>query len=95
MTDRGNGTDGSTDVGGKGGRTDGVPPIHPRDRRKSALLWGVIGVLVFLVVAQGYLLLGGDLPFVYAGLFPLAGAVGVALGAMSYLFEPRLLQWGR
>ena len=71
------------------------PPIHPRDRRKSALLWGVIGALVFLVVAQAYLLLDGDLPFGYAGLFPLAGAIGAVLGVTAYLFEPRLLQLGR
>ncbi|AUX10501.1 hypothetical protein AArcSl_2890 [Halalkaliarchaeum desulfuricum] len=91
MTDGGDGTDGPTDVGG----IESSAGIHPRDRRKSALLWGVIGALAFLVVAQGYLLLGGDLSFGYAGLFPLAGAIGAALGVTSYLFEHRLLQWGR
>ena len=95
MTDGGHGTDESTDNSSDVDTGDGDPGIHPRDRRKSALLWTVIGALAFLVVSQGYLLLGGDVPFGYAGLFPLAGVVGVALGVTSYLFEPRLLQWGR
>lgn len=93
MSDGGSG-DASTERSG-GEVSDSRPPVHPRDRRKSAALWGVIGVLAFLVVAQGYLLLGGELPFGYVGLFPLAGAVGAALGVTAYLFEPRLLQKGR
>ena len=65
-------------------------PATPRNRAKSAALWGIVGALAFLVLAQGYLLVGGDLPFAYAGLFPLAGGITAASAAIAYVTEHRL-----
>ncbi len=61
-----------------------------RARAKSAVLWGLVGGFAFLVLAQGYLLVGGDLPFAYAGLFPLAGGITAASAAIAYVTEHRL-----
>jgi predicted Na+-dependent transporter len=48
-------------------------------RRKSSLLWGVVGALAFLVLVQGYRLVVG--PF---GIDPLAiGAVALCVGTSS------------
>ncbi|WP_123623279.1 hypothetical protein [Halorubrum sp. CSM-61] len=86
----GNDGDG-TDEDGAGGTADppGVPAT-PRARARSAALWGLVGGFAFLVLAQGYLLLDGDLPFGYAGLFALAGAIAVASGGIAYATEHRL-----
>jgi hypothetical protein len=57
-----------------------------RPRIKSSLLWGVVGALAFLVLYQGYLLVGGQ------GV-PIAAVAGVALAvlvgatALSYFGE--------
>ncbi|MFB6221455.1 MAG: hypothetical protein ABEH90_08460 [Halolamina sp.] len=64
-------------------------------RRTSAALWGVVGLLSFLVAVQGYLLAVGNL-----GLSLLAiGAVGIVVAAVvtvvAYVAEPRLLSKGR
>ncbi|EMA61460.1 hypothetical protein [Halorubrum lipolyticum] len=74
-----------------GGTTEppGVPAT-PRARAWSAALWGLGGGFAFLVLAQGYLLLDGDLPFGYAGLFALAGAIAAASGGIAYATEHRL-----
>ena len=64
-------------------------------RVKSAALWGVVGALAFLVGTQGYLLVGGDLPFGYAGLVPIAAVVGLGSGGLAYLTEHRLVAKGR
>lgn len=62
-------------------------------RARSALLWGLVGALAFLVLAQGYRLL------VSLGLDTLA-LVGVAIvvGGVTTLFayvaEPRLVRLG-
>lgn len=73
---------------------DGHAAVPRHRRRRSALLWGAVGALSFLVVAQGYLLLDGELPLGYAGLFPVAAAVGGILAATAYLFEHRLRRRG-
>ena len=73
---------------------DAVEAVGPRAtkraRAKSAVLWGLVGGFAFLVLAQGYLLVGGDLPFGYAGLFPIAGAIAVASATIAYATEHRL-----
>ncbi|WP_135534817.1 hypothetical protein [Halostella pelagica] len=57
-----------------------------RSRVRSSLLWGVVGVLAFLVLYQGYLLAGGagvPVPAVVG----IAVAVGIGATALSYLGE--------
>ncbi len=54
------------------------------------MLWGLVGGFAFLVLAQGYLLVGGALPFAYAGLFPIAGTIAVVSGGLAYATEYRL-----
>ncbi|MFW5965041.1 MAG: hypothetical protein ACOCQM_09245 [Natronomonas sp.] len=49
-------------------------------RKRSALLWGVVGALAFLVAHQGYLLVDGA----FVGVGPLA-SVTVAVFAASVL----------
>jgi len=36
------------------------PPRRPRSRRRSALTWGAVGALSYLVAHQGYVLLGNE-----------------------------------
>ncbi|GAB6879115.1 hypothetical protein JCM17823_13890 [Halorubrum gandharaense] len=67
----------------------GVPATR-RARAKSAALWGLVGGFAFLVLAQGYLLVGGELPFRYAGIFPLAAVVAAVAGGITYLTEHRV-----
>jgi hypothetical protein len=61
----------------------------PRSRRRSAVAWGAVGALTFLVCHQGYVLLGGE----GVGL-PLALVVAAAVFAvatpLSYLAEGAL-----
>jgi|AntRauTorcE11898_2_1112593.scaffolds.fasta_scaffold04232_3 hypothetical protein len=45
---------------------------------KAAVLWGLVGALAFLVLHQGYVLLGND----GVGLLPALG-VAVAVGAIA------------
>lgn len=64
-------------------------------RAKSSLLWGLVGVLSFLVVVQGYDLF---VPAFRASIGLRAGmavAVGVLTAALSYVLEGRLDQKGR
>jgi hypothetical protein len=80
-------------IGGDGaGRRSPADPLSKRVRAKSAALWGIVGGFAFLVLAQGYLLVGGvgDLPVGYAGLFAIAGGIAVASGALAYTTEHRL-----
>ncbi|MFA9515919.1 hypothetical protein ACERIT_01640 [Halopenitus sp. H-Gu1] len=63
----------------------------PRARAKSALLWGAIGTLTFLVGLQGYLLVGaGELPISYAFAVVIACGVGGIAAVIVYLTEHRL-----
>jgi len=61
-----------------------------RARAKSAALWGLVGGFAFLVLAQGYLLVGGDIPFAYAGLFPVGGVIALITATIAYATEYRL-----
>lgn len=59
-----------------------------RPRRKSALLWGLIGALVFLVGHHGYLLLDGE----FLGVGPVGAITAVVFSATavsSYYAERR------
>lgn len=60
-------------------------------RRKSRLLWGLIGALTFLVLALGYRLAGGSLPVGPLGLAGVAIGVGGVVIALSPRLETRLL----
>ncbi|WP_435347896.1 hypothetical protein [Haloarchaeobius sp. HRN-SO-5] len=64
------------------------------ERRKSALLWGAVGVFAFLVLHQGYVVLGND----GIGLLPALGVavvVGAVVAVAAYVGEARLLRRGR
>ena len=58
-------------------------------RTKSAVLWGVVGALAFLVLAQGYLLVSGE-RVAYTGLFGVAAVVFVAAAGASHVAVGRL-----
>ena len=63
-------------------------------RRKSALLWGAVGVFAFLALHQGYILLGND----GIGILPalvVALVVGAMVAVSAYVGEARLVQRGR
>ena len=64
-------------------------------RRKSSLLWGLIGALLFLVLAVGYRLAGGSLPIGVAGLVGVAIGVGGTVAVAAVVIEPRLAPKGR
>lgn len=86
------GTDGSGgDEREPGGRADD-PAARPtkRARAKSAALWGLVGGFGFVVLAQGFLIVAGDLPVGYGGVVGLAAAVAVASGGIAYATEHRL-----
>jgi hypothetical protein len=82
--------DGTGEGGAEGAADRPGAPATPRTRARSAALWGLVGGFAFLVLAQGYLLLDGDLPFGYGGLFALAAAIAVASGGIAYATEHRL-----
>ena len=69
--------------------------ITVRPRVKSCLLWGVVGALAFLALAQGYVLLVARLPVDLLVRFGVALAVGAAVAATSYVAEHRLARKGR
>jgi hypothetical protein len=61
---------------------------------KSAVLWGLVGALAFLVLHQGYVLLGNT----GVGLLPAIGVavvVGVVATVVSYVAEPRIREDAR
>ena len=64
-------------------------------RPRSSLLWGLVGVLAFLVVAQGYRLLVGPLGFGVPVWVGVAVLVGLAAALTTYLLEPRVTGKGR
>ena len=66
-----------------------------RRRTKSSLLWGAVGALTFLVLAQGYRLGVGPLPTGYLGMIVLGLTIGGTVGTVSYLTEPWLAAKGR
>jgi hypothetical protein len=64
-------------------------------RRKSALLWGAVGLLAFLVLVQGYELAVARTPVGFLGKLGLGVVVGAVAGSVSYLLEGRLARKGR
>ncbi|APW97627.1 hypothetical protein CHINAEXTREME_07510 [Halobiforma lacisalsi AJ5] len=58
-------------------------------RTKSALLWGAVGFMTFLVLVQGYALLVEPLLTLPRGA-AVAALVGAATTASAYVLEPRL-----
>ena len=64
-----------------------IGPIRPRV--KASLLWGVVGLLAFLVAVQGYELLTGY-RYSLAVKAGVALVVGVGATALSYVAEGRL-----
>ena len=68
----------------------GVPATRRR-RARSAALWGLVGGIAFLALAQGYRLLGpGPLPVGLWGLALVALGVAAASAGVTYLVEARL-----
>ncbi len=63
-----------------------------RPRVKSALLWGAVGFMSFLVLVQGYALLSGPLVTIGQGA-ALAVAVGTVTTGCAYTVEHRVAQW--
>jgi hypothetical protein len=62
---------------------------------RSAALWGLVGVLSFLVLVQGFRLFAGP---VGLGIVPTAGiafAIGGFVTVLSFVLEPRLTEKGR
>jgi hypothetical protein len=65
------------------------------NRTASALLWGLVGTLAFLVLVQGYRLLVGALGLDFLTASGVALLVGGVVTAASYVAEPRLAAKGR
>ncbi len=61
-------------------------------RTKSALLWGAVGVMTFLVLVQGYALVVEPLVSIAQG-GALAVLVGTATAASAYAVEHRVAAW--
>ena len=82
----------NTDSVGTDGSDDAAPgvPATRRARAKSAALWGLVGGFAFLVLAQGYLLLDGSIPFAYSGLFAVAAGLTAVAAAIVYVTEHRV-----
>ncbi|OVE83981.1 hypothetical protein [Natronolimnobius baerhuensis] len=67
-------------------------PISLRPRVKSALLWGAVGFMAFLVLVQGYALVVEPLVSITQGAgIALLVAAGTAAGA--YVLEHRIAAW--
>jgi len=64
-------------------------------RTRSALLWGAVGALAFLVLVQTYRLVAGSLGIDLLAGLGIALLVGVVVAVVSYLTEPRLATKGR
>jgi hypothetical protein len=82
-------TDGDSGAGSGPVREPLVAPAT-----KSSLLWGLVGGLAFLVLAQGYELLG-DLGVGFGPKVAVALAVGVAAAGTTHLTRDRLPTGGR
>ncbi|PSP42580.1 hypothetical protein BRC66_00940 [Halobacteriales archaeon QH_2_66_30] len=63
-------------------------------RYRADLLWGAIGALSFLVLLQGYHLVGGT----FVGVGPMAGvaaAVFVVSAVATHVLRPHLARWNK
>ncbi|QLG49089.1 hypothetical protein [Natrinema halophilum] len=71
---------------------------HPAEKRgidsrtRSAVLWGIVGFLSFLVLLQGYALVDEPIVSIGWGLV-IASLVGFGSLVGSYLLEPRIAAW--
>jgi hypothetical protein len=65
--------------------------VTVRPRLKASVLWGLVGLLAFLVALQGYELATG---YRYSLAVKVGTALAVAIGAtmLSYLAEDRLFE---
>ncbi|WP_101295324.1 hypothetical protein [Halegenticoccus soli] len=66
-----------------------------RRRVKSSLLWGAVGALTFLVLAQGYVLVDGRLPVGFLARLAVAALIGAVVAGATYATEHRLTTKGR
>ncbi|MFC4358029.1 hypothetical protein ACFO0N_08725 [Halobium salinum] len=66
-----------------------------RPRTKSGLLWGAVGALAFLALAQGYVLVVGPLPLGFLARLGVAAVLGVVVAGVAYATEHRLVRKGR
>ncbi|QLG29132.1 hypothetical protein HUG10_17050 [Halorarum halophilum] len=64
-------------------------------RRKSALLWGVVGALAFLVLAQGAVVFQISLPVGFFGLVSVSLLLGSVVAGVAYATEHRLTGKGQ
>ncbi|QAU12938.1 hypothetical protein EKH57_09515 [Halorubrum sp. BOL3-1] len=79
-----------SDGGEESTATPGAPAT-PRSRARSAALWGIVGGVAFLALAQGYrLVAAASLPIGVGGLALVAVGVAAASAGLSYLIEARL-----
>ncbi|WP_265108524.1 hypothetical protein [Halosolutus halophilus] len=63
-------------------------------RRKSALLWGAVGALTFLVLLQGYALVVDPLVTISQGV-GIAALVGIGATIGAYVLEDSIAAWAR
>ncbi|AHG00194.1 hypothetical protein HALLA_16695 [Halostagnicola larsenii XH-48] len=61
-------------------------------RRKSALLWGLVGAMAFLAVLQGYTLARGPLLSITRAVL-VATVVGGMTALVAYGLEHRIAEW--
>lgn len=64
-------------------------------RQRSALLWGVVGLLTYFILAQAYLVFAGPLPLDPVGVVVVGVAVAGFVTVVAYAVEYRLMAKGR
>ena len=64
-------------------------------RLRSASLWGLVGVLSFLVLLQGVRLFVGPVGIGLVPTVAIAFAIGGFVTVLSFVLEPRLMAKGR
>ena len=64
-------------------------------RVRSALLWGLVGVLSFLVLLQGARLFADPVGIGLVSTVGIAVSIGGFVAILSFVLEPRLLAKGR
>ena len=62
---------------------------------RSAALWGLIGVLSFVVLLQGFRLFVGPVGIGFVPAVGIAFALGGFVTVLSFVLEPRLTAKGR
>ncbi|ELZ87583.1 hypothetical protein C453_04494 [Haloferax elongans ATCC BAA-1513] len=64
-------------------------------RRRSAIVWGLVSVLLVGVIVQTSILLGLGLDLSFETVATVALVSGVVVASMTYVIEPRLERKGR